>query len=200
MAEISLSVIIATLGRPSLRGTLASILGAGLLLRSDEAIVVADGKETGVEKICWDFSMKACIRLLETDASHDWGATQRRLGGVVATRSHLLYLDDDDAMAPGAPEVIRTSAKKSPGRVLLFRMRHSKHGVLWRTPQVKVNNLSTQNIVVPNEKSRLGTWGTRYAGDYDFISSTVKKFPSGEAGVVWCQEIIAEQNKFAVKP
>lgn len=199
MVEASISVIIPTLGRPSLRMTLASILDAGLLLRSDEVIVVADGRETGVEKICWDFSMKACIRLLETDESHDWGATQRRLGGVVATRTHLVYLDDDDAMAPGAPELIRTAARKNVEQVLLFRIRHSKHGVLWRTPVVKANNLSTQNIVVPNNKSKLGTWGTRYAGDYDFISSTVKNFPGAESGVVWCSDIIAEQNKFAVK-
>ena len=43
-------------------------------------------------------------------------------------------------------------------------------------------------MVVPNVPERLGRWECRYAGDYDWIVSTVALWPSG---VAWYDDVIA---------
>ena len=49
-------------------------------------------------------------------------------------------------------------------------------------PQVRQGNIGTPNLVAPNVPGKLGTWGTRYEGDFDYIRSTLQHYP---AGPVW---------------
>lgn len=61
--------------------------------------------------------------------------------------------------------------------------------ILWQEPTLKEGNVDSLMFVVPNDASRLGRWGNRYAGDYDFIASTAALYPAGS--VIWCPEIVA---------
>jgi hypothetical protein len=99
-------------------------------------------------------------------------------------------MDDDDVYVPGAIEMMRDAACERP---VIFRMDHYSHGILWRDPEVRFGNVSTQMYVVPNEPDKLGTWAPHVpglpepGGDYTFMAQTVKKM--GEP--VWREEIIA---------
>jgi len=165
---VRLSVIVATTGRASIARTLESITSQ--LLAGDEVIV-------------------------RPDRSGDWGATPRTAGARQATGDYLLWMDDDDLYLPGAFAAIRSALRQNPGRPHLFKLWRAGPGAddfsdeLPRAPVVKVGENSTQMFVVPNDPARIGTWGTRYEGDFDFIASTLSLYPPNS--VVFRPEIIA---------
>jgi hypothetical protein len=63
---------------------------------------------------------------------------------------------------------------------------------IWRNrlPALMLGNVSNQNFITPNIKERLGQWGKRYEGDFDFIVSTVELHPSGAKSIVWRPEVL----------
>jgi glycosyltransferase involved in cell wall biosynthesis len=166
MVEPRLSIIVPTTGREALSRTLASIVPQ--LLPGDELLV-------------------------ERDSSGDWGATPRTRGMRAATGAYLLWIDDDDLLLPGALDVVRRAAGEHAGRPLLFRLeRGAPHNdVLPRERSIKEGEVSTQMLVAPNDPTRLGVWGPRYEGDYDFIVSTLAHYPDGP---VWRDETLCLWN------
>jgi len=157
VTEPTVSIIVPTKGRPSLSRALASV--AAQLKPGDELIVVRD--DTG-----------------------DSGDTPRTDAMQRARGSHLAFLDDDDAYAPGALEAMRRFAREHPGRIGIFKMQHPVGTTHWRDgePVLRYANVSTQNFLIPNIPGKLGRWleapgrsgGRTYAGDYVFITETVE--------------------------
>lgn len=153
-----LTVIVASCGRPTLARTLDSVKPQ--LHRGDEVLV-------SVNNDC------------------PWGHAARNQLMLVARGNTLLFMDDDDVYLPGALSAVRAAVAAEPDRLHIFRMRYASGGELWTWPQVMQGNVSTQMIAVPNRPADLGTWGTRYEGDLDFISSTKMGEP------VWHEDVIA---------
>lgn len=182
MAAVKLSVVIPTLGRPSLADTLASCADA------DEIIVVLDTSRGTTELPC------PLPPNAKYHADH-FGVTGGHAGRVVgigmATGTHLAFMDDDDIYMPGAIQVMRDAACDVP---VIFRMDHYSHGNLWRDPTIRFGNVSTQMYVVPNDPARLGTWTPHIpgipepGGDYTFIKETCELM----GGPVWRDEIISK--------
>ena len=154
----TLSVIVATVGRPTLRRALASV--ALQLEPGDEIIVVCD-------------------------ASDDAGDTPRNDAMPRARGTHLAFLDDDDVYAPDALERMRRFAREHPGRIGIFKMKHPSGTTHWREgePVLRYANVSTQTFLVPNVPGKLGRWHRGvprpdakgyYIGDYAFITETVR--------------------------
>lgn len=129
--------------------------------------------------------------IVQRDATGDWGATPRTRGQEAATGTHILWMDDDDVYTPGAIARIRAAVAKNPARPHLFRIRREErfNDVLWREPRVAVGNVSTQMFCVPNDRGRLGKWGVRYEGDFDFINDTLSKYPVGS--VIFIDDVVA---------
>lgn len=123
--------------------------------------------------------------LVDVNDEGDWGNRARNRMIAKATREWLLFMDDDDEYVLGALDIVRETVVLSPGRLHLFRMETADGGVLWRDPEVRDSNVSTQMIACPNVE--LPPWGDRYAGDLDFIEGAVATL--GEP--VWCEPIIA---------
>jgi len=59
---------------------------------------------------------------------------------------------------------------------------------LWERREVVFGNVSTQMIVLP-AGGRWGRWERRYGGDFDFLTSTLARWPAG--ALVWREEVIA---------
>ena len=165
---MNLSIIVASQGRESLIKTLESITPQ--MLPGDELLV-------------------------KMDASNDWGATPRTKAMGQARGDYLLFMDDDDVYKPGAFAAVRAAIVEEPWRPLMFGMFRHHHepateAVLPRSFELIEGNISTQMFVLPNNPSRLGVWGTRYEGDFDFIVSTLAFYPPGS--LVWRPEVISE--------
>lgn len=176
-----LSIIVPTVDRPSLTRTLQSIADQPLQT-GDEVLVVGGTGEAVLPFADLGFKHLAC------QPGRNWGCDERTLGIAAASGSHLAFLDDDDWWTEGARQTIAAAVSDETDRPFLFRMQYAASGsTLWFTPEVKVGNVSTQMIVVPNRPERLGRWTTRREGDHDFIASWTWQ----KDQIVWREEVIA---------
>jgi hypothetical protein len=178
---VTVSVVIPTLGRPTLTATLASCAGA------DEVVVVLDTARGCHELPC---ELPANAVYAEGSFGVIGGHAGRVHGMSLATSTHLALMDDDDVYVPGAFDLMRDAACDLP---VLFRMEHYLHGVLWRDRVVRFGNVSTQMVLVPNAPEFFGEWTPHMpglpqpGGDYTFIRGCVEKM----GGVVWREEIVS---------
>jgi glycosyltransferase involved in cell wall biosynthesis len=156
MSTPTISVIVATSRRKTLRRTLRSIVGQ--LEPGDEVFVVCDD-------------------------SGDAGDTARMSAMPRAQGTHLTFIDDDDVYAGDALEKMRRFAHEHPGRIGIFKMQHVVGTTHRREgePVLRYANVSTQNFLIPNVPDKLGAWhesprpgGGVYAGDFTFITETVR--------------------------
>jgi hypothetical protein len=100
-------------------------------------------------------------------------------------------MDDDDAYVPGALASMRAGIRKLPRGPVLFQMRFDNGTVLWRERRLTAGNVGSPMIVVPNDRGRLGSWGTKLEGDYHFVKETAEKC-GGEESISWVKEVVAE--------
>jgi len=161
--RVTFSVILPTRGRSTLRGTLASITEQ--LEPGDEAIVRCSRDE--------DFGNKARQSMIER-----------------AKGTHLVFMDDDDQFATGALATMRRFALENPGRIGIFRMRYLDGRVLWTEPVLRLRNVSSQMLCVPNVPGKLGRWESpeyERIADYEFVRQTAEL--QGEP--IFREEIVA---------
>lgn len=191
MARPSISVVVPTIGRPSLLPALRSI--ASQMGPDDEVLVSGDGPQPLAREMASSFGPR--FRYMESDTrAYDWGATPRNAALDVAAGDAVAFMDDDDVYLPGAFEAMRRGLEENPGRPLVFMMRH-RGRLIWQRPELFSGNVSSQMFAVPNVPGRVGRWTTRYEGDFDFIASTLSLYPEGS--VVFREEVIAELTEHA---
>ena len=152
---VCFSVIVPARGRRSLVGTLASI---------------AEQLEPGDEL------------LVRCSQDGDFGNAARQSLLQRANGTHLLFMDDDDQFSKDAFAVIRRFAREHPRQIGIFRMRLLNGRVMWREPELRRTNVSTQMFCVPNIPDKLGSWMSSsdftskqsrpYVADFDFIAET----------------------------
>jgi glycosyltransferase involved in cell wall biosynthesis len=161
--RVTFSVIVPTRGRSTLRRTLASITEQ--LEPGDEAIVRCSRDE--------DFGNRARQSMIER-----------------AKGTHLVFMDDDDQFATGALATMRRFAAENPGRIGIFRMRYLDGRVLWDEPVLRLRNVSSQMLCVPNVPGKLGRWESpeyERIADYEFVLQTAEL--QGEP--IFREEIVA---------
>lgn len=185
--QATLSVVIPTIGRASLADTLRSV-AAQEGLPGDEVLLIGDGPQPRVREVAERVGGETGSRVhyIEEGPTRDWGGAQRNLGYQLARADYVLAIDDDDVFVPGAFALIRCRIAEHPGRALMFKV-ETRYGLLWARPVVALGNVGTGMLALPNNKARMGRWGSRYEGDFDFISATEGRWPGG---FVWIPETI----------
>ena len=185
---ISISLVIATVSRPTLARTLRS-LQEQAWEPGDAVLLVGDGPQPVAAELFTQFGLPG--RFVENPGTTGmWGHHARNwvLDAHQARGVYLMALDDDDEYYPDAIERVRAALTANPGRPHIFRMTgHPSNPLLWERPELKVGNLGTPCIVVPNDPARLGRYGMHYAGDFDFCQTTCAHYPDGP---VWSEEPI----------
>lgn len=206
-----LSIIIPTLGRPTLAQTLKSL--EGQIEEGDEVIIVCDGEEAHDKMLnvrwTFDFRVLDCIRHTREEYELCPGATQRNavLDEGLASGDLLLFIGDDDIYREGALRSVREQASEHPDCPLMFRMITFWGDVIWRPSPNDAGNgrvgregkfheggISDHIFVAPNVPELLGRYTNRYAGDYDYISSTNDKMGPAGRKLIWCPEIIVHSR------
>lgn len=185
---MKLSIIIPTIGRKSLATALDSILTP---TGQVQVIVVSDGAdaERMVTETEWPGGEAEALYHRLPERHYDWGCAARTKGIELSTGDYLMFLDDDDWYCERALDTVYAVIEEYPNRPLMFRMTQpSKNGVVWEDPVVRRGNVSSQIFVVPNDPERLGKWTPHYAGDLDFITSTLAKWPPDS--LLWREEVI----------
>ena len=141
----SFSVIVPSVGRPSLAGTLRSI--AAQIRPGDEILVVCNDRK-------------------------DLGTWARNSAIERARGTHLLFIDDDDEYVPGAFAAMRAFASQQPERIGIFREELVDGSLFWREPVFREGNVGSVLFVVPNVAGRIGRWVGSEGNDWRFIEQT----------------------------
>jgi hypothetical protein len=163
--RITLSIVLATTGRPTLGAAIKS--ATSQMLPGDELIVIFDD-------------------------SGDAGDTPRNRVLSMLRTTHIAFLDDDDEYRPGALDVIRAFAREHPKRVGIFRFDMGMWGVAWSEKDLMASG--TAMYVLPNIPEKLGRFGRPpgapdgRVGDYTFIVQTVANL----GDPVWREEVIQD--------
>jgi glycosyltransferase involved in cell wall biosynthesis len=163
MNDVTFSVIVPTRGRKSIDAALASI---------------TEQFEPGDEVI------------VRWSRDEDFGNSARQSMVERAKGTHLLFMDDDDQFARGAIATMRAFAREHPGRIGIFRMRYLDGRVLWTDPVLRLRNVSSQMLCVPNVPGKLGRWESpeyQRVADYEFVRGTAEL--QGEP--IFREEIVA---------
>jgi glycosyltransferase involved in cell wall biosynthesis len=190
MTEIddSLTIIVPTIGRNSLKHTLESI---SIQAETNvQILIVADGIYPKSRQLVESKGPPYTYHELSDGPHHDWGARARNFALALAKTAYIAFMDDDDRYLPGAFQFIKAAIKVFPGHPFLFRMMHEK-SIIWKTHELAVGNISSQMVVVPNDQRKLSRFTERYEGDYDFIKGTADLYSPGYDPFIWREEITA---------
>jgi hypothetical protein len=115
--------------------------------------------------------------LVRCSRDEDFGNAARQSMIERAKGTHLVFMDDDDQFARGALATMRAFAREHPGRIGIFRMRFLDGRVLWTEPVLRLRNVSSQMLCVPNVPGRLGRWESREyprVADYEFVRASAE--------------------------
>lgn len=183
----SLTILVTTSGRQSLRQTLASIRPQ--VADGDEILLLCDGPVSGLVRSAWSESQLPG-RLIEVPGGphNDWGHTPRNFALPLANCSYVVHMDDDDSFAAGAFAAIRRAILTNPGSFFIFRMQFADGQCLWKTPSLIPDNVGTPMFVHPREL-RWAKWLPIRGGDFAFIRDTIALNP--EIPVHWEKSIVA---------
>lgn len=158
----------------------------------DEVLIIGDTHDGPLPEVeSMVLGMDSRYRYLEHDAGHHcWGHCQINYGMAHATGAYMVFNDDDDIFAPGALDAIRQAIAHLPApRPLMFKFYAERLGrTLPERYEVVESAIGGHCIVVPNLPAKLGRWGERYGGDFDFIQTTLEHWPEGPA---WHDYVIA---------
>src|SRR6266851_4883196 len=99
----TLSVVIATIGRPTLIATLESLRQ---LAPTDEILLLTDGDHPQVISMLNSAGL-ACSsqHIVHQPQANDWGHTLRNLYSHRAKGERVLHIDDDDVYLDGAIDI-----------------------------------------------------------------------------------------------
>lgn len=182
----SISVVIPTIGRYSIRRTLESILGQ--TRKQDEVVVVGDGPCKFKHNFFQDFGPQ--VRYYELPfRTWDWGGVPRNIGIRHSKNEYIAFMDDDDIYLKKAFNAMHQAIDRHKGRAFLFRMQH-RDKIIWDTQELKVGNVSTQMILMPNNKERIPFWESNYEADFKFISDLADLQPA-HAPIMWMPAVIS---------
>ncbi len=176
----TVTVALATIGRDTLGAALDSCRSA------DMVILAWDRDGIGTTPILGG-SFGPGVEVVEVSDGHrGWAAHNK--GAELADTDLIAFMDDDDVYLPGAIETIREHASFTNPTV--FQVDCPWNGIVPNSHELRFGNISTQGLVVPNIKDKLGVWGEHQnnaGGDYTFLKETVAKM--GE--IHWVDEVIA---------
>ena len=192
--KIRFSIIVPSIGRPTLCRTIQSVIDGGFSKEDDELIVISDGPNPEVRRMVQSFKDSIGISDMEGPKTSCWGNTQRMIAMKTAKGTHIAFIDDDDGYFPGALTRVREAVSKNPDRPHIFKMQGQpprySGGSLWRSRDLIPGNVGTPMIVTPNVPEKLGVWGENGLGDYEFINSTSLFYGKDHSGVVWVDDVI----------
>jgi len=176
-----ISFIVPTVGRPSLYATLRSIE----TLPGDEILVVGKHVSLNLSSLV---KTRPEIKLLDCEPGGDWGHKERNFATPVARCKYIAHIDDDDIYAPSTRALMQDAITKTPGKPILFRMRYPNGITLWSEEVVRCGNVGTPMFLIPNQPTKLGSWGSFVGGDCHFLETS--KWSLTE-DYVWRPEVIA---------
>jgi glycosyltransferase involved in cell wall biosynthesis len=183
-----LTVIVPTQGRDTL-GRMLSSIRAQREARDVEVLVVEDTHGSVNSDVARQAATYDARHLTHDAGHHCWGHCQINAALLKATGDYVAFQDDDDIYTLGTFDAIQhAAATLDELRPMMFQFRDYFGRVLWDEPKAILTRVGGHCIITPNVTSRLGRWGCRYEGDYDFIVQTLRHYAPCQ--VSWISRVI----------
>ncbi len=190
---MTLTIVVPTIGRPTLETTLQSIARQDLR-PSDRVIVALDTYQESPRPDVAALVARYGFELLPVDGGvHFMGNPQLNAAIAGCTTDYFCALGDDDVYVDGAIARLRKTLK--PGRALLFQFYappylvagDPRRFVLWADKQLRVANISGCCIVAPREALVPVSDQQRCEVDFDWIVNIVAK--TGQRPI-WMEDVL----------
>lgn len=197
-----LSIIVPTIGRPTLRATLESIAEQW---DGEQVIVIAEGDVGTAHRI-----FEAVAPTTVVDGAPAWmfvGQTFAAAGlwghnlrnhalDTLVRGTHVATIDDDDVYLSEALDAMADALDRDQPQVyrMTFGAGHPAHGITcWRLPRAIRGDIGTPMIVAPVSEAR---FGLAYDGDWTYVEALERLYPQG---FVWDDRVTVEVRPVAVK-
>lgn len=186
MNSVAISLIIPTLGRPTLERALHSVLP--YLESDDEVLVVGDGSRPAARRIVETQDSRQLRYFEHHDPGSTFGNAQRNYAMHQARGNYFAFLDDDDRFLPNALASIRREAVYEVP--LIFRREYGTT-FSWTRPEFIKGEVGTGMFAIPVR----GAWSdcplttdSPCYTDFLWIQQVVALWPPGS--LRWCEDII----------
>lgn len=166
------TVLIGSIGRPSLRQTLDSIAQQARV-PGDQVIVAFDAFEQTAADLAarqalvaaYGPGFESCLY----DSGYHWFGIEQinhALRTMLLTGSHVFTLGDDDIFVDGAYATLRPLCAADPLRPILYQFLAPWREVLWAEPTMQRSRISGCCIAAP--RAAVGCFPTRQYVEHDF--------------------------------
>jgi len=190
-----LSVVIPTIGRPSLTRTLDS-LDAQPESDGLEVLIVGDtysGESAELrearEHIRDDRDEDRYHWIGHNGGIHCFGQPQRTAGAREASAPWVWFSQDDNIGAQGGLAAIKLAiAEQEQPRPLFFRWRAPWRQIIWSVPTLAHGNIDADCLVFPRDIAHQVVWGLSYEGDFE---AATQAFNLVGGNVGWIDELVS---------
>jgi hypothetical protein len=175
---LSFTVFLTTIGRPTLRRMLNSLVNQ--LTALDYLYIAIDGEDSvaDTKSILSDYEGKWQCHLIiiehKTNLGY-WGHSLRNYYQKQLEGDYILHADDDNIYVDGAFDLIRKLVIHRY-HLYVFQVEINKGHIVPQPDQIEINNIDTACGVVANLPHYFEEWKLCRGGDYNFWSSTAKHF------------------------
>lgn len=169
----SIHVLLATIGNDSIFNMLDCLKNE--LKINDYLTIVFDASKKNYDKVkiyCKDIKASVNIIYEETNLGY-WGHGIRNKYNKLEG-DFVYHVDDDDIILKGGINRVRKYLKDKD-TIYIFKIVTEINEVVWKTPQIKLNNISTQSGFIPTSINDKSLWAYKYGGDFDFYNGLMKK-------------------------
>ena len=172
----SFHLLIATMGRKTLIQMLDSIVPQ--MEESDFITVVYDNKDTGdTFETVKNMKTRCKLNVIMNNETYDVNRPDHSIRNKYndLEGDFIFHGDDDDIYTPNAMIYIRKYVC-NPTTLYLFNLyfKDMKTETFYKN-KIEISHISTPSGVIPKEINKLGIWGDRHGGDFDFYKSIEDK-------------------------
>jgi hypothetical protein len=100
----------------------------------------------------------------------------------------IYHIDDDDIIFDNTFKIIRNICQDK-NTIYLFKIKLKNNTIIWKTRNIKLNEISTQSGVIPTQINKEGYWELKYGGDYSFYKKLSEKYR-----VLFIDKLIYKKN------
>ena len=172
--KISIHVLMATIGNQDIFNILKCLKYE--MEYQDYLTIVFDASNNNLEKVkkyC-DENIRGQISIIYEDKNLGfWGHGIRNKHNKLKG-DFVFHIDDDDIIEKDSFQKIRRICIDK-NTVYIFKITIENGQIIWKTPQIKLNEISTQCGLIPTQYNNQSFWECKYGGDYDFYKILSEK-------------------------
>ena len=184
----SIHVLMATIGKDSIFNILENLKNE--LNTNDYLTIVFDESKNNYENVKnYVKSIKANVKLIvEEENLGYWGHRIRNKHNKIEG-DFVYHIDDDDEIIEGSFNFVR-KILKDKDTMYIFKIISEINEVIWKSPEIKLNQISTQSGFIPTSINSKSEWLYKYGGDFDFYKKLEKYINNNNKKIIFIYKII----------